>query len=777
VRNMRTNLKSGTIFFAAVILFYIFTTPRVSAQNFTLTGSMTVAREGHTATLLNDGTVLIAGGFNGNGFLAGAELYNPATGTFTLTGSLNEAREGHEATLLDDGTVLIAGGFNGTTLASAELYNPATRTFTLTGSLNAARNGLSATLLGDGRVLIAGGAGTVCELYNPATGTFTLTGSLNVARGSQRATPVSVQNNGMVLIEGGGPGFLASAELFNPATGTFTLTGSLNDARVSHTATLLINDLVLIAGGEQAGATFLTSAEVYNPTTGRFTHTGNLNTPRSLHTATLLNDGRVLIAAGSNLSSVALANAELYNPVTGTFTLTGSLNTARFDPTATLLNNGMVLIAGGGSSSLGYLDSAELYEPAAPTASPTSQSKTQPLSPTALNQFQFDNNVHNYTVQYPAGTSFSGVNMTVTAAQISQASFRGRVAGTPFANALCIIYEGENGFCEDYQVRCTDTSGNSIACPTGPTPASITSSYATQQTITNPGFLTTPLGINDWSNTFYAYFLPRIDATIKGRTTGFSEFVAVDLGASNTQAAAQFTRLEPLQSADLGASSTQAAPQFKFLGPLQNDVRIFPVGTIIPVEFQLTSIAPPGIPVTDAIAGITLTMLSGANGNPISRAVLEIPSAFRFEEGEYVYDLSTAGHAPGIYSVTVFGNVFVPQSVQFTLPVSTSGAHLVTTVQSLTLNSNTNQYIVVLKVANSGNNTANGVIVAASKLNSTSTSTTLPISLGDIGSGASATVTLTYPTSAGAAGSRGVLTISESYAGGSAGGGSRVTLP
>lgn len=436
------------------------------------------------------------------------------------------------------------------------------------------------------------------------------------------------------------------------------------------------------------------------------------------------------------------------NTVVGSFSLGPGVT-----PIGLAVDSGknLVYVAGVASGSATLFVVQFIAPPPAPP-----QSVTMPLNPTAANQFPFDNNVHNYAVQYPAGTSFSGVNMTVTATQTPQANFQQRVAGTPFASAVCIAYDGENGYCEDYQVSCTNTSGNSITCPSETTPTiNGKTSFDTQQPIVNPGFLTTPLGTNNWTNIFNSFYLQRIDPTIKGRTRGFSEFVAVDLGATNTQGAAQFT----------------------LLGPLQNDVRIFPVGTVIPVEFQLTSIAEPGVSVTDAIAGITVVMLSDANGNPTSKIVLQQPAAFTYQGGSYVYSLNTKGYAPGVYNLTVYGNAFVAQQVQFTLPVSTSGVHLVTTVQSLTLDSSTNRYIAVLNVVNSGNNTADGVIVTASQLNSTSTTTTLPISLGDISSGASATVTLTYPTSAGAAGSRGALTISESYAGGSGGGGSRVTLP
>src|SRR5579863_660972 len=170
----------------------------INAQSFALTGSLNTARFGHTATLLNNGIILIAGGVGSNGVsLAAAELYDPATATFTPTGSLNTARAYHTATLLNNGMVLITGGcagcppgLNGTPLADAELYNPATGTFTSTGNLNTARTYHTATVLDNGIVLIAGGCtGYNCtggvlaaaELYNPATGTFTVTGSLQNA--------------------------------------------------------------------------------------------------------------------------------------------------------------------------------------------------------------------------------------------------------------------------------------------------------------------------------------------------------------------------------------------------------------------------------------------------------------------------------------------------------------------------------------------------------------------------------------------------------------------
>jgi hypothetical protein len=219
-----------------------------STQNLTSTATWSSSATGVAtmsttglASALGVGQTTIAaasGAINGSTTLT-------VTAGFVLTGSLNTARYFHTATLLNNGMVLMVGGSGpgGGAIASTELYNPATGTFTLAGSPNIARRFHSATLLNNGLVLIAGGIGssgylTSAELYNPTTGTFTPTGSLNTARGLHTAT---LLNNGTVLMAGGyssSSSSLASAELYDPATGTFTPTGSMNSARGGHTATL-----------------------------------------------------------------------------------------------------------------------------------------------------------------------------------------------------------------------------------------------------------------------------------------------------------------------------------------------------------------------------------------------------------------------------------------------------------------------------------------------------------------------------------------------------------
>ena len=347
-----------------------------SAAIWTLTGAMLERRDAHTATLLRDGRVLVAGGTNdkdGASRLATAELYDPATGSWTATGRMTEARQWHTAVLLSDGSVLVAGGVaqDGVS-ASAERYEPANGAWHSTGAMTDGRYLQTATLLADGRVLVAGGLSAdndglrSAELYDPTTGTWTVTGSMAEGRFGHTATLLP---DGKVLVAGGdGPGGVrTTAELFDPRTGTWSPTGRMVIGRRLHSATLLPNGTVLVAGGVPPHASVTArieaSAEIYDPTSGSWTATGSMAAERAGHTATLLRDGKVLVAGGSPGVGV-LASTEVFDPSTGTWAATDDMDTGRIGQTATLLDDGDVLIAGGGTSGVDdLLASAELYQP------------------------------------------------------------------------------------------------------------------------------------------------------------------------------------------------------------------------------------------------------------------------------------------------------------------------------------------------------------------------------------------------------------------------------
>ncbi|WP_321913260.1 MULTISPECIES: kelch repeat-containing protein [unclassified Paraburkholderia] len=328
---------------------------------WTPAGSMSQGRFRHTATLLSNGQVLVAGGQRRQ-VTASTELYDPVANTWTLTGGLSQARQSHSATLLPNGHVLVAGGFKtgvGSEQSSAELYDPASGSWSSTGSMSDARDAHTATLLPNGLVLVAGGEGksgtlSSAELYNPATGTWSPTGSMAQARFSHTAT---LLGNGLVLVVGGATdsGVLASAELYNPSTGTWSPTGSMSQVRTNFATALLPDGTVLAIGGTD-GNVELSSVERYVPA-GTWTPTGSLIHARDFLSATLLPNGRVLAAAG--LAGSDLYSDELYDPATGTWTPTASLSWAREQHTATLLGNGSVLITGG--LGRGILAHAELF--------------------------------------------------------------------------------------------------------------------------------------------------------------------------------------------------------------------------------------------------------------------------------------------------------------------------------------------------------------------------------------------------------------------------------
>lgn len=377
VRNTNSPLPMLVI---VVVLLVALNASAFAGGTWSYTGSLHNARDGHTATFLSNGNVVVAGGENNNGAIASTEVYSPTTSTWSKSGNLNTARSGASAILLPSGSVLVAGGCISNclsaTTATAELYNATSGKWSRTGSMATARTYFSMVLVPGGKVLVVGGCTTLnsngcggvtaaAELYDPSTGKWSSASPMHAARGNLTATPLP---GGKVLVAGGinaANNPLAAAEIYNSSTGKWTATGSLNVARDEHTAVLLSTGKVLVAGGENTAGVTTNRTELYNPATGKWTFTGNLNTSRLEHTCTMLMNGNVLITGGNYVTAnttTVLASAELYIANTGVWTKTGSMNKARVGHSATLLMSGQVLAAAG-SGANNELASAEIYKP------------------------------------------------------------------------------------------------------------------------------------------------------------------------------------------------------------------------------------------------------------------------------------------------------------------------------------------------------------------------------------------------------------------------------
>jgi serine/threonine protein kinase len=294
-------------------------------------GAMAVPRLLHTATTLASGNVLVAGGCEGGNLSicaaphASAEEYDAGPGVWRAAGEMPAGRVSHSATLLPDGRVLVAGGTGACgratceILASAAVYDPKLRAWSTAAPMSQGRLGHTAILLLNGQVLVAGGcpflgSGRECrgtataELYDPVSGAWSATGFLRTGRTFATATLLPT---GQVLVAGGvdGTGLQsATAELYDPTTRAWTATGSMISPRYGHTATLLRDGEVLIAGGGIA------AGELFDPGRRLWTAAGSASTVRSSHTATMLGNGVVLVLGGHDGSNVPLAAAEIFAP-------------------------------------------------------------------------------------------------------------------------------------------------------------------------------------------------------------------------------------------------------------------------------------------------------------------------------------------------------------------------------------------------------------------------------------------------------------------------------
>jgi hypothetical protein len=385
---MRTTRHAALGLIVALATFLSANISQAQTASWTSAGSMTTARSYHTATVLGNGKILVAGGLSQAGSTLTAEIYNPTTNTWANTGSMLVPRYMHTATLLKDGRVLVTGGYSGTgRMSSAELYDPTTGIWAATGTMAMPRAAHSAAYLQNGMVLVEGGCcDTVpsilsdlssAEVWDSATGKWSSAGTLHAPHASGAAYLLS---NGDVLVPGGtfmeNGGSGPSTDLYSASGGSWSALPNLKQSRSTYAGDVLNEDFVVITGGNAGGCCSGTAtAELYDPATQSWQAVPNMSTPRRDHAAVAIANGTQLLVSGGytccNDPAATRNSAEIFDLATRTWSTTASMFNPRYGHTLTRIFDGTVLVVGGGIySSAPYMATAERYHPGGAAAVP-----------------------------------------------------------------------------------------------------------------------------------------------------------------------------------------------------------------------------------------------------------------------------------------------------------------------------------------------------------------------------------------------------------------------
>lgn len=345
--------------------------PAVLDPEWTATGGLAYARGSHTATRLDDGRVLVTGGvawdFIANDLapIADAEIYEPLSGVWTTTGAMVEARTGHTALLMPNGKVLVAGGRDANaSLDTAEIFDPATETWSAASPMAGARSGHDMIEAWNWAPMVAGGflgatALSTTEVFDALTNTWTSVGNLATPRGLHRLAELPGKQ--ILAISGRSftAGWTPSIELYDPATELWTFFANLTTARIDHTATRLRDGRILVTGGVSSSGQKLASAEFVSPS-GTVAAAPSMAAARYAHTATLLQSGKVLVVGGECDTPTCTERSEEYDPALNVWAPSVSIyqHPALRYHASTLLEDGRVVSSGGLNLTLGpYEDS------------------------------------------------------------------------------------------------------------------------------------------------------------------------------------------------------------------------------------------------------------------------------------------------------------------------------------------------------------------------------------------------------------------------------------
>lgn len=331
-------------------------------------GSMASDRSGHTATLLNDGMVLVTGGVtSANSITADAELYDPVRNSWTEAPPMHSPRLGHTAIRLDDGRVLVVGGITTqannndpeAALASAELYDPAGQSWSAAAPMPTAAIQPALALLPDSRVVVAGGSSdgslglASAAVYDPVANRWTAAPKMATAR---RGPAALLLHSGKVLVAGGAPsdqdGSLDSAELYDPTANRWSPAPSMTSVHAHAMSAVLPDGTALVTGGVDFQGGFgisVLGTDLYDPAQNRWSQGPPLQVGRASGAGALLSNGLFLAVGGYRVRGgvQAQSTGELYDPAAKRWTQLPPMADSRTSATVTALRGGGALVAGG----------------------------------------------------------------------------------------------------------------------------------------------------------------------------------------------------------------------------------------------------------------------------------------------------------------------------------------------------------------------------------------------------------------------------------------------